>query len=39
MRMMMTVKIPVEHGNRAIRDGSMQTAFDDLIAKLKPEAK
>lgn len=38
MRMMMTVKIPVEHGNRAIQDGSMQTAFDDLIAKLQPEA-
>lgn len=38
MRMMMTVKIPVEHGNRAIRDGSMKTAFDTLIEKLQPEA-
>ena len=38
MRMMMTVKIPVEHGNRAIQDGSMKTAFDTLIEKLKPEA-
>lgn len=38
MRMMMTIRIPVEHGNRAIQDGSMQTAFDTLIAALKPES-
>lgn len=38
MRMMMTIRIPVEHGNRSIQDGSMKMAFDDLIAKLRPEA-
>jgi hypothetical protein len=38
MRLMMTIKIPVEHGNRAISDGSMQTAFDNLIEKIQPEA-
>ena len=38
MRLMMTIKIPVEHGNKASADGSLQRAFDDLIAKIKPEA-
>lgn len=38
MRMMMTIKIPVEHGNRAIQDGSMKAAFDTLMEKLQPEA-
>lgn len=38
MRLMMTIKIPVEHGNKAYADGSMQAAFDALIEKIKPEA-
>ena len=38
MRLMMTIKIPVEHGNKAIRDGSMNQAFRNLYEKLKPEA-
>lgn len=38
MRLMMTIKIPVEHGNRAIRDGSMAKAFAGLFEAVKPEA-
>ena len=38
MRMMLKVKIPPEHGNRAAKDGSMQKAFQSLREKLKPEA-
>ena len=38
MRMMMTIRIPVEHGNRAVQDGSMTKAFESLFEKLKPEA-
>lgn len=38
MRMMLKIKIPVEHGNRAAKDGSMVKAFQSLIEKLKPEA-
>ena len=38
MRMMLKIKIPVEHGNRAAKDGTMVRAFDSLKKKLKPEA-
>lgn len=38
MRMMLKIKIPVEHGNRAVADGSMVKAFQVLKEKLKPEA-
>jgi hypothetical protein len=38
MRLMMTIKIPVEHGNKAFADGSMQKAFEALMERLKPEA-
>lgn len=38
MKLMMTVRIPVEAGNRAIADGSMQAAFEALMEKIKPEA-
>lgn len=38
MRLMMTIKIPVEHGNKAIQDGSMNRAFQNLYEKLNPEA-
>ena len=38
MRMLLRIKIPVEHGNRAARDGSMAKAFESIFDKLKPEA-
>lgn len=38
MRMMMKIKIPVEKGNQAFADGTMQQAFEKLIKRLKPEA-
>ncbi len=37
MRLMMTIQIPVEHGNKSIADGSMTKAFESLFEKLKPE--
>lgn len=38
MRLMMTIRIPVEHGNKAIKDGSMNKAFEQLFEAIKPEA-
>ena len=38
MRLMMTIKMPVEHGNKAFADGSMQQVLQELIDKLQPEA-
>lgn len=38
MRLMMTIRIPVESGNRAARDGSMSQAFASLMDKIQPEA-
>ena len=38
MRMMMKIRIPVEHGNQAVQDGSMTRAFEAIQEKLKPEA-
>ena len=38
MRMMLKILIPVEHGNRAAKDGSMKQALDNLFEELKPEA-
>jgi uncharacterized Fe-S cluster-containing protein len=38
MKLMMTIKIPVEHGNQAVKDGSMAKAFENLMDKIKPEA-
>ena len=38
MRLMMTIRIPVEHGNKAIQDGSMGKAFERLFEAVKPEA-
>ena len=38
MRLMMTIRIPVEHGNKAVQDGSMSKAFESLFEKLNPEA-
>ena len=38
MRMLLRTRIPVEHGNRAAKDGSMTKAFESIFEKLKPEA-
>ena len=38
MRMMMKVTIPVEAGNRAIKDGSLARAIQSTTERLKPEA-
>ena len=38
MRMMMTVSIPVETGNAAIRKGTLQTTMQKILKDLKPEA-
>ncbi len=38
MRMMLKIKIPPEAGNRAVKDGSMTRAFENLKEKFKPEA-
>ncbi|WP_160153598.1 hypothetical protein [Microbulbifer sp. ALW1] len=38
MRLMMEVVIPVEKGNAAVSDGSLQKAFEDFEKEAKPEA-
>ena len=38
MRMMMKVSIPVEAGNRALKDGSLARAMQSTTERLKPEA-
>lgn len=38
MRMMLRMLIPVEGGNAAFKSGSLQTAMQTLMEKLKPEA-
>lgn len=38
MRTLMRVSIPVEAGNRAIRDGSLERAIGGTIDRLRPEA-
>ena len=38
MRMMMEVRIPVEAGNDAIKDGSLMKIMQTSMAELKPEA-
>jgi hypothetical protein len=38
MRMLMKVSIPVESGNRAIKDGSLGTIVQAAMERLKPEA-
>jgi hypothetical protein len=38
MRMLMTVSIPVEAGNAAIRNGSLGSTIQAILADLKPEA-
>ena len=38
MRTMMRVTIPVDHGNKAIKDGSLPKIFQSLLQDLRPEA-
>ena len=38
MRMMLHVTIPVEQGNKAIKDGSLAKTFQSFMEEHKPEA-
>ena len=38
MRMMLKVTIPVEAGNKAVKDGSLARAMQGTTERLKPEA-
>ncbi len=38
MRMMLTINIPTEAGNRAVKDGSLPKILEATVSKLKPEA-
>ena len=38
MRMMMRITIPVEAGNKAVKDGSLPKALQLMMGELKPEA-
>ena len=38
MRTMMRVTIPVDHGNKAIKDGSLPKIIQSLLQDVKPEA-
>ena len=38
MRMMLKVTIPVEVGNKAIKDGSLPRTIQSTLDRLKPEA-
>jgi len=38
VRTMMRVTIPVDHGNKAIKDGSLPKIIQSLLQDVKPEA-
>ena len=38
MRMLLRVSIPTEAGNAAVKDGTLGTTIEKLLADLKPEA-
>lgn len=38
MRMMLRVKMPVESGNNAVKDGSLPRTIQAVLERLKPEA-
>ena len=38
MRMMMRVSIPVEAGNKGVRDGSLPKTVMEFVNQMKPEA-
>ncbi len=38
MRLMLRLTIPVQKGNEAAADGSMQSVIQDMAEKLQPEA-
>jgi hypothetical protein len=38
MRVMMTVSIPVEAGNKALEDGSLPKTMMAFVEQMKPEA-
>ena len=38
MRMLLTVKMPVDTGNKAIKEGSLQNVIQDFKDRAKPEA-
>lgn len=38
MRMMLKVSIPVDQGNKALQDGSLQKTIMAFVEKMKPEA-
>lgn len=38
MRMMMTLEVPVEAGNEAIRGGQLPQVLESVLGSLKPEA-
>jgi hypothetical protein len=38
MRMMLKVSLPVESGNRAIKDGSIERVIQTTMDRLRPEA-
>ena len=38
MRMLLRVSIPIEAGNAAVKDGTMGSTIERILADLKPEA-
>ena len=38
MRFMLTLRVPPEQGNAAMKDGSFMSAFQSVMEELEPEA-